>query len=529
MCGIAGFIGESTHPKVSYKLLQALLVATEHRGPEATGFWGAQSGDEGQLIYHKEPIKASEFIKRPMWEYLGGFNPSLLIAHCREPTTINGTGHPRVNKNNHPHINSSMNVALIHNGKVEEYQSLKTDAAYRGTTFSECDSEMILRIFERGELLTNEEKILADRYPDLAEKDIAHRIYGIEQIFRKLNNGAMAVAIGERHNPGKRRSLWLFRDDKRPIHIIDLRSSLGQIWFCSTVQIWRNAMEACPEAKALIPKDHKILGIPPLMVYLVETDDDQEDTVPQVNNHNVWKSHWRYRKFKIERKREVGDEPADIVPEQAGINHEPKAPLICVSMLNNNDEVILKMRKYLTEDAEPAKDSKAGRPAFSGEDITDINVKDHETSITEATVVTGGDSGDEDDDLEPGRDSGLVVSSKRKITPIIIEGTDVTDDDTMLEEKEATEVTGDKEDKEPVVVVNFTKKPEEQDPMHYNLAALKEQCSTAAKRLQNIDTIVYNLAKESSLTQEDFKTVLDDVEQINTELASTEFALNKHS
>jgi asparagine synthetase B (glutamine-hydrolysing) len=66
MCGIAGFIGKATNPKVSFQLLQSLLLKTEHRGPEATGFWGAQSGEDGKLIYHKEPIKASEFVKRPM-------------------------------------------------------------------------------------------------------------------------------------------------------------------------------------------------------------------------------------------------------------------------------------------------------------------------------------------------------------------------------------------------------------------------------------------------------------------------------
>lgn len=498
MCGIAGFIGKATNPKVSFQLLQSLLLKTEHRGPEATGFWGCQSGVDGKLIYQKEPIKASEFIKRPMWEFLGKFNPSLLISHCREPTMTGGTGSPKINKNNHPHISEDMNVALIHNGKVEEYQSLKSDATFRGTTFSECDSEMILRIFERGELFRNEEKLLAERYPDLAEKDIAHRIYGIEQIFRKLNNGAMAVAIGERHNPGTRRSLWLFRDDKRPLHIIDLRSSLGQIWFCSTVPIWRDAVEACPEAKAMIPKDHSILGIPPLMVYLFETDEEQPDTESKSDNHNVWKSHWRYRKFKIERSREPGEEPVEVLP--ANIKQgDPKPPLECISMLNNADEITDKFQRF-----------------YTGSD-NGVEVVGAINTVSSAI-----------EDGHESRPSGIEMSTA-------LLHTDIAEEDTVLEPTDnplvaATEVTDD----DPVVEVTFSTTPPTpsqlmvtEEPMSYDLAKLTTAINAAKEKLDNINTSTYNLAMEGSLDKKGFQDVLDDMEQVNTELAGTQFALKK--
>lgn len=498
MCGIAGFIGKSTNPKVSFLLLQSLLLKTEHRGPEATGFWGAQSGNDGNLIYHKEPIKVSEFIKRPMWDKLSKFNPSLLISHCREPTMTGGTGSPKINKNNHPHISDDMNVALIHNGKVEEYQSLKNEAAYRNSTSSECDSEMILRIFERGELFQNEEQLLAERYPDLAEKDIAHRIYGIEQIFRKLNNGAMAVAIGERHNPGTRRSLWLFRDDKRPLHIIDLRSSLGQVWFCSTVPIWRDAVEACPEAKAIIPKDHKILGIPPLTVYLFETDENQEDTQSQADNHNVWQSHWRYRKFKIERTREQGEEPIEVIPENKQI-YPAKPPLICISMLNNNDEIMEKVQKFYTTTE------------------SEGNVK---------VLQTGNSSSDIEDGYES-RGSGIAMSHEA-LTQITVS---TEEEDTALEPKPsngelvATEVAAD----DPEVTVSFTKGPlsANTEPLHFDLDKLSAMSKEIQTKTERICTLTYNLAREGSINAEGFQAVLDDFEQFLTSLQSTEFTLKR--
>ncbi|MFX8649127.1 hypothetical protein ABTM34_21065, partial [Acinetobacter baumannii] len=76
---------------------------------------------------------------------------------------------------------------------------------------------------------------LLKRYPQLDQENF-YRLFGIEQIFKKFEKTHMAVAVGERHE-GTKRSLWLFRNEKRPLQVIDLRSSMGVIYFCSTMSI----------------------------------------------------------------------------------------------------------------------------------------------------------------------------------------------------------------------------------------------------------------------------------------------------
>ena len=68
MCGILGVIGESLDPHFSFEILTQLFIKTESRGEDASGMWGTQRGNEGNIIYHKEPLKSSEFIKLPIWQ-----------------------------------------------------------------------------------------------------------------------------------------------------------------------------------------------------------------------------------------------------------------------------------------------------------------------------------------------------------------------------------------------------------------------------------------------------------------------------
>lgn len=511
MCGIVGFIGESTNPKVSFQLLTSLMRKTEHRGKEATGFWATQAGDNGQVLYQKEPIPATEFIQRPMWKYLSTANPSLMIAHCREPTMTGGLGSPKTNKNNHPHVADSMTLALVHNGKVEEYQALKS-AAYKGTTVSECDSEMILRIFERGERFINEEKFLAERFPKIVEKDIAHRIYGIEQIFQRLNNGAMAVAIAERQKGG-RHSLWLFRDDKRPMHMIDLRTSLGQVWFCSTVQIWRDAVEACPEAKAFLPKDHHILGVPSLRVYLYETDRNQPDT--NVPDGNGWQNHWRLRKFIIDRRREVGEEPEEKLPELVrDENAPPPEPegVEVVTMLNDQDEVQANMRRQLTR----------------------VIVEEIEVAKPPVAIVATDIVGDTEDDVDNGRGMGISVAADGNIITTSAKADDDDDEDdkntepdTVLEPENHQTVTD--ADNQPGVVVTRVKKNNSEQPQSYNVEGLSKLVDECKSELDDLSTEVFNLARESSITPANFQEVLDEMEHLQTSIKSIAFIAKKNT
>lgn len=214
MCGICGSIGVSTNPAASYELLTQLFEKAETRGEDASGVWATEPGANGRILYHKEPVKAREFVKEDMWKKVKKLAPDLVLLHARAASF--GVGSPKINKNNHPFVSADKTRALIHNGRVPdiEYQFLKKQYEVK----SECDSEMILRVFEHG-------------------KD---SLDGIRNIWSYMHRSHMAVAIGERINA--ERKLWLFRNDQRPIWITDMRHNLGQVFFFSDPDIWDEAI-----------------------------------------------------------------------------------------------------------------------------------------------------------------------------------------------------------------------------------------------------------------------------------------------
>jgi hypothetical protein len=332
MCGIAGFIGESTNPRITYSLMTSLLAKTEIRGKEATGFWGAQGAADGKIIYHKEPTPSGEFVKGEMWKRVEPFNPAVLLAHCREPSA--SAGSPKVNKNNHPHVSEDFTTALVHNGRVDEYHALK-NKGYQSKLRGDCDSEIILRLFERGEPYRSDLEFLNKRYPDF-EPEAASRLYGLEYIFAKLLNGAMAVAVGERQE-GRHRSLWLWRDDKRPIWLVDLRESLNQIFFCSTEKIWAAALDAVPEVKKYLPADHLLYEFPAFYVFLLEHNPDA--IVGSGQGENPWQEGgWRSRRVSVTRERVEGKEPEDPQPTVPDTTSRP--PIMVLTQLEEDESVV---------------------------------------------------------------------------------------------------------------------------------------------------------------------------------------------
>jgi len=163
-----------------------------------------------------------------------------------------GVGEPCINQNNHPFTSYDKSIGLIHNGRVDEreYQALKQ----KYNLNSQCDSEILLRIFESGELYLKEE------LHDFANTEFPHRLAGIRDIYSLINEGHMAVAIGERLPTGDR-LLWLFRNQYRPIWVVDMREVLGQIFFVSEPDIWEHAIRECSGVKN-ITRSQKLIELP---------------------------------------------------------------------------------------------------------------------------------------------------------------------------------------------------------------------------------------------------------------------------
>jgi glucosamine--fructose-6-phosphate aminotransferase (isomerizing) len=235
MCGLAGFIGNSKKPFLSNLLISKIFEKSEKRGTDAAGFWAIEK-DDGKIFYYKEPVTSSQFIKNSNYQEALKSNLDLFLAHARGASK--GVGEPQFNENNHPFVSEDNLIGLIHNGRIEEYDDLKESYKLSG----KCDSEILLKIYE------NNNKGLE----------------GIKKIFDLITEGHMAVAIGEKHY--KERVLWLFRNEYRPLWLIDLSESLNQVFFVSEPSIWLESTEEC----RFNPFKQKIVEIPAGQVWRID-------------------------------------------------------------------------------------------------------------------------------------------------------------------------------------------------------------------------------------------------------------------
>ncbi len=90
----------------------------------------------------------------------------------------------------------------------------------------------------------------------------------------------------------KKQELILFNGDKtdQSLHVIDVRPTLGQIWVCSSAQLWRDAVNSCPSLQALCPHDQLIIEFPPQQMWVMQYMPEEKEYP------------WSVRKFKISRR-----------------------------------------------------------------------------------------------------------------------------------------------------------------------------------------------------------------------------------
>jgi glucosamine--fructose-6-phosphate aminotransferase (isomerizing) len=168
MCGILAYIGS----REAFPILISGLHRLEYRGYDSAGI--ALLDKEIKLFKTKGKVSDLEAC-------INGQDTSGTtgIAHTRwathgEPNQVNA----------HPHLSQSNNLALIHNGIIENYASLKKELIKRGYTFkSETDTEVLVQLIED---IQNNENV------DL-----------VEAVQLALNQvvGAYAIVIISKNNP----------------------------------------------------------------------------------------------------------------------------------------------------------------------------------------------------------------------------------------------------------------------------------------------------------------------------------------
>ena len=135
MCGIVGYIGK----KDAFPILIKGLRRLEYRGYDSAGV--ALINDDGNLNVCKTKGKVDNLVEYCKDKNVSG---SVGIAHTRwathgEPSSVNA----------HPHYSESKNLAIIHNGIIENYADLKEKLKAKGVTFrSDTDTEVLVQLVE---------------------------------------------------------------------------------------------------------------------------------------------------------------------------------------------------------------------------------------------------------------------------------------------------------------------------------------------------------------------------------------------
>jgi glucosamine--fructose-6-phosphate aminotransferase (isomerizing) len=137
MCGIVGYIGKAQAPKVLINGLRRL----EYRGYDSAGL-AVMDGD--QLAVAKAPGKVAALKDRARseWPEERFSRANTGIAHTRW-----ATHGPPTEVNAHPHLDQSGDIALVHNGIIENYRSLRARLESKGHQFlSETDTEVLAHL-----------------------------------------------------------------------------------------------------------------------------------------------------------------------------------------------------------------------------------------------------------------------------------------------------------------------------------------------------------------------------------------------
>ena len=135
MCGIVGYIGH----RQAYPVIVKGLSRLEYRGYDSAGI---ALYEKGAIQFCKTKGKVSDLEKKA--EKVKNSTATLGIGHTRWATH----GVPN-DVNSHPHLSNSGQLALIHNGIIENYDAIKTELQSRGYVFhSDTDTEVLVNLIE---------------------------------------------------------------------------------------------------------------------------------------------------------------------------------------------------------------------------------------------------------------------------------------------------------------------------------------------------------------------------------------------
>ncbi len=170
MCGIVAYIG----PNEAYPIVEAGLRRLEYRGYDSSGI----AVLNGELKLVKRAGKLDVLVAAAAGMDMSGH---VGIGHTRWAT------HGEVNDTNaHPHLSGDGRIALVHNGIIENYDTLRTALEAEGHTFeSQTDTEVLVNLIAE-----------VQRRADLSLEEAVRQ--ALSQVV-----GAYAILVLDRADPGK--------------------------------------------------------------------------------------------------------------------------------------------------------------------------------------------------------------------------------------------------------------------------------------------------------------------------------------
>jgi len=170
MCGIVGYIGY----RDAYPIIMKGLQRLEYRGYDSAGI-ALYDGNNINLAKTKGKV---EDLKNKS-ESTITLNGSLGIGHTRWATH----GVPN-DVNSHPHYSNSGDLVIIHNGIIENYESIKKELTKRGYHFeSDTDTEVLVNLIEE---VKNKEQVKLGKAVQIALNQVV---------------GAYAIAVFDKKKP----------------------------------------------------------------------------------------------------------------------------------------------------------------------------------------------------------------------------------------------------------------------------------------------------------------------------------------
>jgi glucosamine--fructose-6-phosphate aminotransferase (isomerizing) len=222
MCGIFGYIGSKD---TAASLVLEGLKSLEYRGYDS---WGVAIASPTQLVIKKQIGKIGDASVSELPA------STIAIGHTRWAT------HGGVTQlNAHPHLDCTHSIAVIHNGIVENFETLKSELQAKGHTFiSETDSEVITHLLEENVKTNSFEDAFRKTFNQLAGLNAVIAIHHQERVILAARKGSpLVIGFGETENyvasdpaallPYTKQVFFL--DDGQMAKVVDTQVSITEV------------------------------------------------------------------------------------------------------------------------------------------------------------------------------------------------------------------------------------------------------------------------------------------------------------